>query len=314
MAVRPLAVLMSGTVIGPNDATSLMVIRRVRSLATIDQVRLVAAALVLFLLVDLVRLSLMSPVPLQDAALITTMDVVGYLAILVALWRPLLGLALAAVPLATALVWTSTSLDAMLLTVVPALVLTQQARRNALLITGGLACYVALRVLSYAGDDRGALLLSLAGPLALGLLLGWIGQAVHERRDRAARTALDQAVEEGRIRADERRALSADLHDVVVHHLFDCLAAAVVGAGRTGSGGAAPHAGCGGARQCGRAERAAAAGAGVTRGPYDRRVRHGDPRAGRAYPAHSGLRRGAAAVDRSGVRSGRAGAGGRGRA
>lgn len=210
---------MSSTAIRPNDAASLMLIRRVRSLATIDQVRLVVAALVLFLLVDVVRLSLVSPVPLQDAALITTMDVVGYLAILVALWRPLLGLAVATVPLATALVWTSTSLDALLLTVVPALVLTQQARRNALLITGGLVGYVGLRVLSYSGDHRGALLLSLTGPLTLGLLLGWIGQAVRERRDRAARTALDQAVEEGRIRADERRALSADLHDVVVHHL-----------------------------------------------------------------------------------------------
>lgn len=210
---------MSGVTIRPGDAASLMLIRRVRSLATVDQVRLVAAALLLFLLVDVVRLSVVAPVPLDNAALITTMDVVGYLAILVALWRPLFGLALAAVPLATALVWTSTSLDALLLTVVPALVLTQLGHRGAVLTTAGLAGYVAARVLSYQGAERGALLLSLAGPLALGLVLGWLGQGIRERRDRAARTALDQAVEEGRIRADERRALSADLHDVVVHHL-----------------------------------------------------------------------------------------------
>lgn len=210
---------MSGGAIGAHDAASLMLTRRVRNLATVDQVRLVAAAVLVFLLLDVVRLAVVAPVPLPDQSLITTMDVVGYLAIIVALWRPGLGLTLAVAPLGTALFWTSSSLDAVLLAAVPALAIAQLSRRPALLASAGAVGYVALRAGLYTGDQRAALLLTLGGAVTLGLLAGWAGHTVRERRERAARADLAQAVEDARIRADERRDLAADLHDVVVHHL-----------------------------------------------------------------------------------------------
>lgn len=210
---------MSGSAIGAHDAASLMLTRRVRNLATVDQVRLVAAALFVFLLLDVVRLAVVAPMPLENQALITTMDVVGYLAIIVALWRPGLGLVLALAPLGTALFWTSSSLDALLLVAVPALAIAQFPRRAALLTSAGAATYVALRAALYTGEQRPTLLLILGGAAALGLAAGWAGHAVRERRELAARADLEQAVEDARIRADERRDLAADLHDVVVHHL-----------------------------------------------------------------------------------------------
>ena len=55
--------------------------------------------------------------------------------------------------------------------------------------------------------------------MTLGLVIGWVGNAFRRRRNRAARGDLERAMEENRIRVDERRDLTADLHDVVVHHL-----------------------------------------------------------------------------------------------
>lgn len=210
---------MSGVTMGARDASSLLLLRRVRNLATVDQLRLVAAALLGFLLIDVVRLAVVDPIPLENAALIATMDVVSYVAIIVALWRPTAGLLVALVPLGTALFWTSTSLDALTLTAVSALAIAQMSARAALLTSAGLLAYVALRTALYAGEYRWALLLTLGLALAVGLGLGWAGRAVRERRDRAARAVLERAMEESRIRADERRDLAADLHDVVVHHL-----------------------------------------------------------------------------------------------
>ncbi|WP_342372471.1 histidine kinase [Propioniciclava soli] len=211
---------MSALSMNTSEATAFALVRRLRSLATTDLVRVLLAAVILFLLIDLVRLSVTSPTEFETRALVTTMDVTAYVAIICALWRPRLGLALAAAPLATALFWPSTSMDAVLLTVVTALAVLQLARRPALLVSAGLAGYVALRVAVVPGaEPRLFTLLVLGLSLAVGLVAGWVGHVVRERGERTERSAFRMATENARIRADERRALSADLHDVVVHHL-----------------------------------------------------------------------------------------------
>lgn len=201
------------------EMTSLVAFRRLRSLAGVDQVRLFAAAVVVFLLIDFLRLSLVSPVPFGDRALPVAMDVVAYAALVVALWRPLIALPLVAVPLLTALVWTSTSLDAVLIVAVGALALAQLDRLPALAASLGFSGYVLARVLLYPGEAHGMLALTLGVALALGLGLGWLGRGMRARRRRAEQRSVALAAEDARIRADERRLLAADVHDVVVHEL-----------------------------------------------------------------------------------------------
>ena len=206
-------------VLTASERVGLVTMRRVRTLGGVDQVRLVAAALLVFLLFDFVRLAVTSPIPLADRPLILAMDVIAYVAILTALWRPRAGLGLAAIPLLTALFWTSTSMDALLLTVVLALGLTQLDRRTSILVSVALLGYVAARVVLYSGDSRPLLALTLGVSLAIGLALGWAGLVLRERRERAERSAAAMAAEDARIRTDERRVLSRELHDVVAHQL-----------------------------------------------------------------------------------------------
>lgn len=202
-----------------SEVTSLVRRRRLRTLATIDQFRLVATALFLFFLADYIRLTLTVPIPLVDRALMTMMDVLAYIAVIVGLWRPRLGLAVASIPLAAALFWMPTSLEVLLLVAIPALALTQLGARPAVWVSLGFLCYVIVRIVTYGGGERGTLAVVLAASLALGLCGGWTGHTIRQRRERAERTAVCMATEDARIRADERRTLSADLHDVVVHHL-----------------------------------------------------------------------------------------------
>lgn len=209
----PVAALTHAEVAGVASA------RRLRALAGVDQLRVLASAFVAFLLVDFLRLAITAPVRLQNSALVTVMDVLAYVALGLAVWRPKLGLLLATVPLLAALVWTSTSMDALLLALVPALALGQLARRPAAVASGLVGTYVALRVAVYHGDQRPLLAVVLGGHAALGLAVGWGLLALRMRRERAERAAFAAATADARIRADERRALSRELHDVVAHQL-----------------------------------------------------------------------------------------------
>ncbi len=201
------------------ESAGIATLRRVRALTGIDSIRLVATALLAFLLLDYGRLALAHPVPEQVTPLQVTMDVLAYTAGIIALWRPRIGLGVAAIPLTAGLVWTSTSLDAFLLAVVTGLALSQLSRRSGGIASVALVAYVGVRAVLYTGDQRIAMVAMLATSLAIGLLFGWVGLLLRERSERAALSEARLSGENLRIRADERRTLSRELHDVVAHHL-----------------------------------------------------------------------------------------------
>lgn len=208
---------MSAATLSQSEGMGIATMRRMQAFSGVDQLRLVATALVAFLVIDFVRLTLAHPP--TEGPLVTVMDLVAYLALGMALWRPRLGLGLATIPLITALFWPSTSLEALILLVVTACALTQLGRRSAAGTTAGLVVYAVTRVALYQGDARGGLAVMLAVSLGLGLALGWGGLFLRERQERAERSATRRATENARIRADERRTLSRELHDVVAHQL-----------------------------------------------------------------------------------------------
>lgn len=206
------------TYVSTADGIGLFTVRRVRALSGLSQLRLLATALVVFLLIDYVRLTLTAPLPFGETALVTAMDVVAYAAILLAPWRPRLAFGVAAIPLGASLFWQSTSLELLLLLTVPALGLAKIDRRFALVASGAVVAYVAARgLLAPEGGATVALVLGLAA--VVGLSLGWVGLVLRERRERAERSEAQLATENARIRADERRTLSRELHDGVTHQL-----------------------------------------------------------------------------------------------
>lgn len=207
---------MSTLTISRTEGEGLAMARRAQALATTDQLRLLAAAVLGFLLVDYARLSLVER-PTNPVGAV--MDVITYVSLLVMLWRPRLGLALAAIPLTTALVMTSTSMEAPLLVAVAALGCAQLARREAIALSASLAVFVGVRTALHPAESRPALLVVLGLATALGLALGWALLTLRERHDRALATSLERARSSARLRADERAAISRELHDVVVHKL-----------------------------------------------------------------------------------------------
>lgn len=210
---------MSTTMLSNAEGVGVATMRRASALGGADQLRLLGSALGLFLFIDFLRLTVTSPVPIGDGALVAVMDATAYVAVLVAIWRPRLGLGIAGIPLATALVYTSTGMDAVLIAAVLALGLAQLGRRPALVTSGVFVAYAVARVLSYSGDARPMLAGMLAVSVLVGLVVGWTALLLRERRERDERTAMALATENARIRADERRTLSRELHDVVAHQL-----------------------------------------------------------------------------------------------
>ena len=210
---------MTAAQLSHTERLGIALVRRAHALGGADLLRMVGTALVAFLMLDYVRLAISSPLAFGDAALVTAMDVVAYIAVGVALWRPVAGLALASIPLAASLVWTSTSLEVPLLVLATALGLAQVRRRTAAIASLALAGYVGVRTLAAPTEVRGPLGLTLGVALALGLVGGWTGLLLRVRREHRERTELYRTAENARIRADERRLLARELHDVVAHQL-----------------------------------------------------------------------------------------------
>ncbi|WP_157754776.1 sensor histidine kinase [Nigerium massiliense] len=211
---------MSSASLSPSEGAQLFTLRRVRALSGPDQLRLIATAFIIFMLADLIRMTATHPGMLDhDAVLGTAMDVVAYVAIVTLLWQPRLGLVVAAVPLAVALLWPSTSMDAVLIALATAVALTHLGRRSSAVFAAVVPCYAAARVAVYRGPEPLGLALMLIASLLVGGIAGALIRWLRARAARASRSEDSLREETARIRADERRTLSRELHDVISHQL-----------------------------------------------------------------------------------------------
>lgn len=212
---------MTGLSIAAGDGVRLFAWRRARTLGAPDQIRLVATAFFVFMLLDLVHIGLVvQPVSNPAYAHNMTMDVLSYVAILVALWRPTLGIGLALIPLTASLIWGPVSMDFQLMFVSMFIGVFSFSTRRAWLLVVGLALFISARLLLHQDPETlGLLALTLGGPFLIGGGLGFIARRFRVRSERAAETAARLRQESARIRADERRALTRELHDVITHQL-----------------------------------------------------------------------------------------------
>lgn len=209
---------MSTTAFSTGERVGVFTARRVRALSGATQLRLLATALGAFLLIDYLRLTVVSPLTFADTPLVVVMDLVSYAALLTLLWRPRLGMVLAAIPLTAAIFWTPTGLESVLLLLVPAIGLAQVGRRTAVAVAVLLVAFVVARA-ALAGPFATPVAVTLGLNLAVGLLCGAAMRYMAARRERRELSEGHAAAESARIRADERRTLSRELHDVVSHHL-----------------------------------------------------------------------------------------------
>lgn len=197
----------------------LYLVRRARTLAGPNQARWVASALLLLLVVDLVRLYAgMAAAGTMPGPAAMVAEVTSYLAMLLALWRPLPGALFALVPLALSLAAQPTGMEMLLLAVVSACVTASAAKREAIAVTAVAAGYVLLRRVS-APDADALVAVALLGALLVGSGTGVTLRVLRARRDRTPAGQEAERVETARIRRDERRILAAELHDVVAHQL-----------------------------------------------------------------------------------------------
>ncbi len=197
------------------ERLGLLLWRRGQALAGLDQIRLVASALLGFWLIDFVRLTLQQP---PAETLISAMDGLTLIALLVLLWRPRTGILLAAIPLVAAVFWSSTGMEVLLLVALGCAGALLR-RGETLALSGALVSFVVIRVLTSQGPTRWSLLAGLAAGLSIGLVIGWSLLWLRRRRERQDHLTGLAALESARLRADERAAISRELHDVVVHQL-----------------------------------------------------------------------------------------------
>ncbi|WP_394276281.1 sensor histidine kinase [Luteococcus sp.] len=207
---------MSGVVLTAREEKELATIRQLRVLAGPEQARILISAVLVFLFMDFIRLTSSHPVldPLGSV-----MDGLSLVALVVLLWRPRLGLLLAAIPLVTGLVFPASSMEALLLALVIALGCAQLPRQQAIVLSLAALAFPVVRSLTFHGGGRVWLLLTLVIAWAVGMAAGWTALLLRERRARAARSEAAREREAAKVRADERSAISRELHDVVVHNL-----------------------------------------------------------------------------------------------
>lgn len=192
--------------------------RRVAALAGPGQLRLVGTALLAFLFVDFVRLTLTHPVAGQAGPFLVLMDTLAYVALGLTIWRPRAGLLVAGIPLFAALFWPSTSLDGVLLVLATALALSRLNVVTGVVVSLADVAYVVARVVLQP-TDRAAAATVLGACAAAGLAVGWAVLLFRRRRDAREGESLSRVRLTARIRSDERRLLSRELHDVLAHQL-----------------------------------------------------------------------------------------------
>ena len=201
------------------EGAGLYLVRRARTLTAPHQLRLLATAFLAVLVVDLGRiylgrLQVGEPVRWASAGC----EVLSYVAIALALWRPLAGLCVAGVALAVGLVTGGTGTEPPLLLILGALISNRGTPRLRWAFFAGVVCYLAVNVALHV--DHAAFILGwFGGAAVVGTAVGMAGHSLRRFRDREGRRLAEVAAEAARLRADERGVLARELHDVVTHQL-----------------------------------------------------------------------------------------------
>lgn len=208
------------TVLTSREGAGLFLVRRARTLAGANQIRWIATAFFALLLADLIRLHVSSVIQqtMWVEPLGLACEAATYLALAMAVWRPGPAAVVALVPLFTGLAVGTTGLEPLLLVVVVATVTAREPRRTVVLTLAGAGLYLVARMLL----DLGTAWLSLAVlgvTIGLGAAAGFALRWTHHLRGRDARRHAEIAREDARLRADERRLLARELHDVVAHQV-----------------------------------------------------------------------------------------------
>jgi signal transduction histidine kinase len=216
--VAPELLPVTGT-LSAREGAGLYLVRRARTLTAPHQLRLLATAFVGVLVLDLGRIHLRR---LQGGEAVSwaaaVAEVLSYLAIALVLWRPALGLAVAAVVLSVGVLTGGTGTEPVLLLVVGAVTLARAARRWWTVFLVGAGCCTLLNLVARP-DQAAFVLLWFGGAAAVGAGLGVAGRRLVHLRDGTGRRLAELAEEDARLRADERRLLARELHDVVSHQL-----------------------------------------------------------------------------------------------
>ncbi|MFV0459837.1 MAG: sensor histidine kinase [Actinomycetales bacterium] len=208
------------TTVTAREGTGVFLARRARTMAGAAQLRLLVTAFLLLLIADLARIHIPTALAgdLWVPPLGIACEVLGYVAIIVALWRPTVGAGLAGIALMAGLAVGGTGSEPMWVLVITALVTAQAPRRAIGWTVAGVAGYALAGSLLHPHTFL-PMVLVLCVATTVGLGAGAMVRMLSRRRSQEELRRATVRREDARLRADERSLLARELHDVVAHQL-----------------------------------------------------------------------------------------------